>query len=136
MAGVKNVGTDAVGVAYRKLKDAVISRTSRKAAIESLEEDPTSEPQKQVVQIALEKAGAQSDPEILRLAINLNDLILRLVPEDQRAIGVVIDDIEGSNVFLRNIESSGSGVVAKNVRTSGDFVAENVKAGVGTSKKN
>ena len=60
-ASLKKIGGDVVQTAYDKLKAAVVARTSRKAAVEALQEDPQSAPQRQVVEEALQKSGTDVD---------------------------------------------------------------------------
>lgn len=135
LASMKDIGSDAVKTAYGKLKDAIIDRTGRKGAIDSLEEDPSDDRQKDVVSAAITKVGADADPEVARLTRELNELLERLTPEQQRVVGVEIVRLKGNNLNLKEIESSGDGVKVHDTDMRGDVTIENVKAGIGASKK-
>ena len=128
-ASIQKVGGDLIQTAYDKLKAAVISRTSRKAAVEALAEDPQSVPQKQAVEEALRKSGAEADLDLAKLAAELSEALARLAPEEKAAIGVDIRELEARNVSLKNIVAEGAGVVGGHWKLSGDLSIDGVSAG-------
>jgi hypothetical protein len=130
-ASLKKVGGDAVQTVYDRLKAAVIARTQRKAAVEALAEDPASAPQRQVVVEALQKSGGEADADLARIATELNEVLARLPPHEQAAIGVDIRELEAGNVTLRNITASGTGVKGDSWKLRGDLNIDGVNAGGG-----
>ena len=113
---------------------------SRSVNVELLEQSPTSETRKAVVQEDLAQAGAGQDEEVLRTAQTLLTAIERQTPGTAGAIGVGREDIEAASVTLSEAinvtvgeRGIGLGKVGGNV--SGTFITGDNNRISGTQDK-
>lgn len=51
-------------------------------------------------------------------------------------VGASLKDVEAANIRLKDIYSTGSGVVLERVKATGDVLIENVRAGIPGEPKN
>lgn len=78
-AGAKDVATEAIKDAYAGLKALVVRRFGQKAdvadAVAKVEQKPDSKPRQEMLREELETAGAEHDPEVVKQAQALLDLL-------------------------------------------------------------
>jgi hypothetical protein len=136
-AVIKTIASEPTKDAYQALK-SYISQHYKGTAIAILEEKPTSTARQLVVQEALEDCHLTSDPKAAQLANALIESALQRDTEALKVIGVDLNDIKAANIRLKDIVSSGSGVVIKGAAATGDLEIEGVRAGTsgGSDPKN
>jgi hypothetical protein len=130
VAALKEVSAQAVKDAYAGLKNLIQQKYSR-VSITQLEDAPDSKVQREAVQEAFKKAGAEHDEELLRKVKELMDAVQTHAPATAAAIGVDIEDIKAASVRIANIiaERGASGVKARHLDVSGPVVIEGVYVG-------
>jgi hypothetical protein len=124
----KEIVSGVVKDAYCKLKTLLADRYS-KLSIEKVENEPQSKEHRALVEKELVASGAATDNDVVAAARDLLGLIQQHVPKAAAIIGVDLKDIEGANLRLAEIVSSGSGVVVRGGKLTGDIVITGVKAG-------
>lgn len=129
-AAASSVGSALVKDAYSGLKTLIVERFKRKAAIEALEEDPSSEPQKAAVAEALMKSGASDDPVVQELAQQLARALADMPAADAKAMGLDIEDLQAANVSLKDIVTQGTAVRIRRTTVAGSLEIEGIRAGV------
>lgn len=135
-AAASGLATTVVKDAYAGLKAAIVDRFRRRAALDALEEDPSSEAQKVAVAEALSKSGAASDPEVQKLAQQLAAALAGMAPPDAKAMGLDIEDLQAANVKLTDIAAEGTAVHVRRTTVAGTFEAEGIRGGQGATRKN
>jgi len=129
-AAASGVGSALVNDAYSALKAVIVGRFKRKATIEALEEDPSSEPQKAAVAEALMKSGAADDPAVQDLAQRLAHALADMPAADAKAMGLDIEDLQATNVSLKDIVTEGTAIRIRRMTVAGSFEVEGIRAGV------
>jgi hypothetical protein len=116
-AAAKQVGGKVVQDAYDGLKLLIEDRYKRGAAVQALQEDPSSELQKKALEESLSKAGADKDLEVARSAGILTQALVVLPKESLAAVGIDLEGLRAANARFGDIDISGysKGVVVKNV---------------------
>ncbi len=136
IAGTSGVASMMVKDAYDGLKKVVGARFGRRAALESLEEDPSSAAQKAAAVEALEKSGAAGDREVQELAQRLGEALAALPAQSARAMGLDIEDLSAASVRLSGIVAEGTAVHIRRTTVTGSFEADHIQAGQGAPGKN
>jgi hypothetical protein len=127
---LKEVSAQAVKDAYAGLKNRIQQKYSR-VSLAQLEDAPDSKVEREAVEEALKKAGAEHDEELLRKVKELMDAVQTHAPASAAAIGVDIEDIKAASVRIADIIAVGSasGVKARRLEVSGPVVIEGVRVG-------
>jgi hypothetical protein len=134
IAALNGIASKAVRDAYDSLKALIAERYKRKATIEAVEEDPTSETQQKAAAEALQKSGALSDEDVLKTAHALAIALTNLPSGQAAALGLDMERFKAASVQIRNVISTGTAVRLRDVEVKGDFLTENVHAGVASSE--
>jgi hypothetical protein len=130
VAALKEVSAQAVKDAYAGLKNIIQQKYSR-VSVAQLEDAPDSKVQREAVEEALKKAGADHDEELLRKVKEMMDVVQTHAPQAAAAIGVDIEDIKATSLRIADIVAGGtaSGITARRVDVSGPVVIERVRVG-------
>lgn len=133
-AGLKPTAEQVVKDAYEGIK-TLIKRKYARVSVDNLEGDPASEARKSVVREDLQKAGAAEDAELLVEARKVLDTVREYAPKAAAEVGVSIEDLEAGSLRVRDIVvESGSGVIVRKAKVTGDVEISGVRTGGGTSK--
>src|SRR5262249_37989513 len=97
--------------------------------LDMLEQNPTSNSRRAVIQEDLANANADRDRELLHQAKAVLDAIQHYAPETVNAVGVELEDIKGSSLIIQRVIATGTGVRAKQVDMRGDIRIQGVQAG-------
>jgi hypothetical protein len=136
IAAASGVGTSLVKDAYAGVKALVVDRFKRRATIEALEEDPSSEAQKAAVADALSKSGAADDPEVQDLVRQLAAALAGMDAPSAKAMGLDIEDLQAANVRLVDITSEGTAVRIRRTTVAGTLEVEGIRSGQEPARKN
>jgi hypothetical protein len=132
---LKETAASAVKDAYNGIKTLIKTRFSA-VDVELLERNPQSPGRQEAIKEELESAGAGTAQELLAAARMLLDRIAAEAPEQAAAAGVDLGRVKAANIAIRDVVSSGTGVVARDVEAGGDLIIEAVRAGgAGPGKK-
>jgi hypothetical protein len=132
-AGVTSTATDAIKEAYGALKSLVKARYAT-VGVDALEKQPASPALRREVKKELKNGAAGEDLELLRQARAVIDLVQEHAPQAAEVVGVTIAKLKAQSLYVRNIESSGTGVKVIGTTIKGDAVIEGVRAGPIRSK--
>ena len=124
----KSVANTAVRDGYVALK-ARLQQRSTGLDLRELEEDPTSSATRGTLVEGLREANAAADAGLVYLAQQMIRIIVRQAPDMAHAAGVRLTDLRAGNITLRDIVSTGSGIVGRNWNAQGDITIEGVRAG-------
>jgi SEFIR domain-containing protein len=113
--------------AYKRLRDAIL-RVVSTADLEKLEQKPNSESRKGSLAEELAEAGKAEDAELVELAQHMITALKETSAVD--ATGVSLEEVDAINIRLQRIVASGSGVLIKKAKASGDIEISDVSAGV------
>ena len=127
---LKTVVSETTKEAYARLKRYIAEKYNG-PAIESLEEDPSSQARQLVVQKVFEETGLSHDPTAAQMAAAVLDSAIERDRQALEVVGVDIAKVKAVNIRLKNIASIGSGVRIVDAEASGDIEASGVKAGIG-----
>ncbi|TBE49901.1 hypothetical protein ELH06_12370 [Rhizobium ruizarguesonis] len=127
--GIKDVASQAVKEAYTGLRNLIKNRFPA-VSLEQLEQMPSSENLRSVVEKDLHAANAQNDTELAAKAQALLELIEQVAPQAAPAIGIDFHRVKAANIRLREIVASGAGVRVVDAEVIGDIEVSNVQAGV------
>jgi hypothetical protein len=126
----KELASQSVKDAYGALKGAIAARFKRKGAIEAVEEAPDSESARNALSDALEKTGAQSDSDILKLAEALTVALRQAGPDKLQKANITIAEIDGyRDAIVRSVVASGDININRVSSRRGTAIVENVQAG-------
>jgi hypothetical protein len=128
LAGLKPTAEAAVKDAYAGLK-AVLRRKFGSVDITPIEAKPESQAKRDSVAEDLRDAGAERDVELLEAARALLEVLKNRAPETGPAIGVDLEKVTAAALRIRDVESEGTGVRARDVQVSGDIDISGVRAG-------
>jgi hypothetical protein len=134
VAKAGDVGGRAVVDAYDALRTLIVRKLGKGGAVQSVEDEPHSEPAQATLAEALSKAGLGADPELAQHAQVLHAEVDRSAATGGAAIEV--GDIFGKvNVLVSNLVASGRIKLGDIRAETGDATLTNLTAGVGASKK-
>ena len=137
-AGLQGTATDFIKDTYAGLKQLVVSRFPHaKAAVEDMDNNPTDEESKKLVERRLGKLDATQVTEIVQQAEHLLQAVQQVAPQ-MEIFGVKLKDVEiGGSATFDTITSAQTGVSAEKTTVHGDFTAKNIQAGqTGTPRPN
>lgn len=128
-AAAKRVGGRAVEDAYGALTRLIADRYKRKGAVAALEEDPSSEAQRQALEEALAKTEVAKDAEVVQKAKELTQALDNAPRSELAAVGVRIGELEAINARFGEIEVSGpgTGVEIDKLAAKGDVTFDKIK---------
>jgi hypothetical protein len=128
-AGLKDTASEVVKDAYSALK-ALLTR--RAVDVSALERKPDSEAQRAALQETLEDlAGTPNsvDEELLAAAGAATRAVADHDNDVARVVGVDLEDVQAEFIRIGAVQSTGDGVIARNIRTSGGVTIDSVRAG-------
>jgi hypothetical protein len=129
-ASVQAAVQDSISIAYTGLKDLLQRKFGRTEEVALLEAKPDAKSRQTVVQEMVQEVAADKDEEVLRQAQLLLDAIRQHAPQAAQIVGVSLEDVEaGASLNIKDILSSGSGVIAKRVKAGQDINVEGIRAG-------
>jgi hypothetical protein len=127
-AGVTGTAKDVITDAYGALK-AIIKKRYGNVRVETLEKEPASKANQQMVEKELGNTPARSDEELLRLAQVVIDLIREHAPEAADAAAVSIKELEAQSLYVSDIQGSGAGVILEQSKIAGKVEITGVRGG-------
>lgn len=98
-AGLSGIATQAISGAYRHLMSAMLARFP-KIDVASLEVRPSSIARQESLAEELQAAGADQDPEILRLARDLVEAIEREAPQAATSAGFHLERVRADSIVV------------------------------------
>ncbi len=126
-AGVSETAQLAVGDAYRKVKE-LLGRRYASVDVEVVEARPQILARQAVLAEELKAAGAGADTELAAAVQVLLNVIEQHSPKAAELVGVRLERVEAGRVEVRGIRAAGAtGVIAKDVKTSGEFSVTDVQ---------
>lgn len=129
-AGLNAVANSAIKDTYDHLK-TLLAR--REVDVSALERKPDSAAQRGVLQETLEElAGGPDavDEELLAAAAATVQAVADHDADSARVVGVDLDDVQAAFIQIGTVTSTGDGVLARNVRTTGGLTIDSVRAGI------
>jgi hypothetical protein len=133
-AGIKSTAEQAIKDCYSSIK-ALIKKKYPRIDLTILEDKPESESRRKVIAEDLAEVDAAKDKELLEKVGKLLETLNNTPIESHESIGVKLDDIEALSLTIRDVLSSGSGIVVNKSRFSGDINLQGIKAGQKPAKK-
>jgi hypothetical protein len=134
LAKAGDVGGRAVADAYDGLRALIVRKLGKGGAVQSLEDEPRSEPAQAVLAEALTKSGLAADPELAQHAEALRAAVDGATGTGGAAIEV--GDIFGKvNVLVNNLVATGRIKLGDIRAETGDATLTNLTAGAPASKK-
>lgn len=133
LAKISDIGGHAVADSYDALRSLIVRKLGKGGAVQSVEDEPRSEPAQAALAEALTKAGLADDPELAQRAAALR-AELNAAPEMDGADIKVGDIIAGANVLVKNLVASGR-IELGNINGKGDVTLADLTAGVVPPKK-
>ncbi len=124
---LKETAETAVKDGYAALKGLLAERFGG-VDVGQIEKKPESDGRRTTLAEDLEETGAVGDAELVAKAEALIAAIEQS-PLAAEIVGIDLQGVKARNITLRDIVSSGSGIIAKDVMAEGDFTAEGVRAG-------
>ena len=131
-AGVGATAEQGLKDAYEGLK-TFVKKKYRQVQPEKLEAAPASPTLQKEVKEGLEEGNAGSDPDLLRLARTLIELVQERAPDAAERAGITIKALEAQSLYLKNIEATG-GLLLDNSKVRGDVRLEDLTLGRTRSK--
>jgi len=129
-----DVGGRAIADAYDGLRALIVRKLGKGGAVQSVEDEPRSEPAQTALAEALAKAGLAADPELARHAEALRTAIDGAAATSGAAIEV--GDIFGKvNVLVSNLVATGRIKLGDIRADTGDATLTNLTAGAASPKK-
>jgi len=134
LAKAGDVGGRAVADAYDALRALIVRKLGKGGAVQSVEDEPRSEPAQEALAEALTKAGVAADPELAQHAEALRTAIDGAAGTGGAAIEV--GDIFGKvNVLVSNLVATGRIKLGDIRADTGDATLTNLTAGADSPKK-
>ena len=134
LAKATDVGGRAVADAYDGLRALIVRKLGKGGAVQSVEDEPRSEPAQAALAEALTKAGLATDPELGQHAKALHAAI-----EGASGAGgasIEVGDIFGKvNVLINNLVATGRIKLGDVRADTGDVTLTNLTAGANSAKK-
>jgi len=135
-AVASNVGAKAVSDAYDGLKNLIVAKCKRKAAVEMVEKAPHSPASKDALHKALVEVKADKDPIVLELAGALATALHALGPDELQRADIKIGDVDGfRNAIVKNLSATGNIDVGNVIARSGDAEVSGLTAGSQPKKR-
>jgi hypothetical protein len=134
LAKATDVWGRAVADAYDGLRALIVRKLGKGGAVQSLEDEPRSEPAQAALAEALTRAGLATDPELSQHAKALHAAIQGAAGADGASIEV--GDIFGKvNVLVSNLVATGRIKLGDIRADTGDVTLTNLTAGADSAKK-
>jgi hypothetical protein len=134
LAKAGEIGGRAVVDAYDGLRALIVRKLGKGGAVQSVEDEPRSEPAQVALAEALTKAGLAADPDLAQHAE-----VLRAAVAGSAGTGgadIEVGDIFGKvNVLVSNLVATGRIKLGDIRADTGDATLTNLTAGAGTPKK-
>ncbi|MEW9527388.1 hypothetical protein [Microbispora sp. NPDC049125] len=126
-AGLKDSAAQAVKDAYSVLKRLL---RRHEVDVSAIERKPDSQAQREALKETLTDSKADTDAELLAAAHRLAELVRAHDPGAAPAVGVDLERIitEGA-LRVRDVQSTGTGVRARDVKSGGDIDISGIRAG-------
>jgi predicted ATPase len=134
LAKAGDVGGRAVADAYDALRALIVRKLGKGGAVQSVEDEPRSEPAQAALAEALTKAGLAADPELTQHAEALRAAIDGATGTGGAAIEVG-DIFAKVNVLVSNLVATGSIKLGDIRADTGDATLTNLTAGADPPKK-
>jgi hypothetical protein len=134
LAKAGDVGGRAVADAYDGLRALIVRKLGKGGAVQSVEDEPRSEPAQEALAEALTKAGLAADPELAQHA----EALRTAIDGDAGTGGAAIEvgDIFGKvNVLVSNLVATGRIKLGDIRADTGDATLTNLTAGADSPKK-
>lgn len=129
----KDVAEQAVKDGYTGLKKLIQSRY-KSVDVAQLEKNPESSARQEIIEEELTAVNASQDSELIQKAAELLETAAQtLAKEDLQIIGVEVVEVEGGNLTIRRVTSTGQGVLIKKSKL-GDIEIGEVDAGPSPDK--
>jgi hypothetical protein len=134
LAKAGDVGGRAVADAYDALRSLIVGKLGKGGAVQSVQDEPRSEPAQAALIEALAKAGLAADPELAEHA-----KVLRVLIDGAAGMGgaaIEVGDIFGkANVLVNNLVATGRIKLGDIRADTGDATLTNLTAGADSPKK-
>lgn len=129
----KDVAEQAVKDGYTGLKKLIQSRY-KSVDVAQLEKNPESSARQEIIEEELTAVNASQDSELIQKAAELLETAAQtLAKEDLQIIGVEVVEVEGGNLTIRRVTSTGQGILIKKSKL-GDIEIGEVDAGPSPDK--
>lgn len=126
----KDVTEQAIKDGYAGLKHLIQTRYTT-VPVEQLEKNPESTGRQAVIEEELTAVNADQDEELIQKAAELLEIAANKLSADEfRVIGVELVEVEGGNLTIRRVNSTGQGILIKKSKL-GDIEIGEVDAGPG-----
>jgi ubiquinone biosynthesis protein UbiJ len=128
VAKATDVGGQAVQDTYEALKNLIATRFKRAGALAALEEDPSSETQKEALQAALAKVDVVKDVDVVQKAAALVEALNKAPRAELAAVGVRVDQLEAISARFGevNTPATGTGVHIGTAKLQQDFIVDKI----------
>lgn len=134
-AGASAVASDAVKDSYAALKQLILARFKRKAALEMIEEAPESPAAQAALRDTLKEVKADSDQEVLKSADKLLEALNALGHERLQQAHVKIGDVVGyRDAIVREVSATGDVETGDIIARTGDAMVTGITAGAAKRK--
>jgi hypothetical protein len=134
LAKVGDIGGRAVSDGYDALRALIVHKLGRGGAVQSVEDEPRSEPAQAALAEALTRAGLAADPELAQRAQALRATLEGVTGTGEAAIEV--GDVFGKvNVLVSNLVAAGHIKLGDIRADTGDATLTNLRAGAASPKK-
>ncbi len=130
-AGVRSVSERFIKDAYDALRSLLFRRYGE-ACIPQLEQQPSSNARRMLVEEELQKLSADRDADVLEKARAILDAA-RDAPETTAAVGVALDNLKAASARITQVLATSDGVIIKNAHIEGALEISNIRAGVSTA---
>ncbi|MFE3195401.1 hypothetical protein ACFXHA_40810 [Nocardia sp. NPDC059240] len=127
-AGLTDTAKKAVTDAYLAAR-AIITRRYQNVDISVVETRPGLPSRRAVLADELQLAGAGNDPELIQAAQHLLVVVQQAAPAAAEAVGIQLRRIEADELEISYVTSSGSGVIAEDIKATGTIRITDVHAG-------
>jgi hypothetical protein len=135
LAKAGDVGGRAVVDAYDALRSLIVRKLGKGGAVQSVEDEPRSEPAQAALVEVLTKAGLAADPELAQHAEAVRTAVDGAVGEGGGA-AIEVGDIFGKvNVLVSDLVATGRIKLGDIRADTGDATLTNLAAGAGAPKK-
>ena len=130
-AGMTKVASEAVTDAYGRLKAAIAARFPKLGVhVEALEARPDSKNKQSSLAEELGDASAVQDPELLRLAQALLEVIRQQAPEGAIRAGVDLEKVRaGGSIVIEDAAGGDVGVRGHDLQVTGDITVKGARGG-------
>ncbi len=127
-AGISSSAEQAIKDCYFSIK-ALVNRKFPHVDLAPLELDPKSKSRRQMIMEELARANAFNDRELLEEVGKLLQVLLNYSNINQEVVGIKIEEVEALSLKIKDVLSSGSGILIAKSKFSGDITLQGIKAG-------